>query len=45
MAETMLERGAGVLMPVSSLPSPYGVGTREDRLPREMVFVFDGAKA
>ncbi len=27
MAETMLERGAGVLMPVSSLPSPYGIGT------------------
>ena len=27
MAETMLERGAGVLMPVSSLPSPYGIGS------------------
>ena len=23
----MLERGAGILMPVSSLPSPYGIGT------------------
>ncbi len=27
MAETMLERGAGILMPVSSLPSPYGIGS------------------
>ena len=25
--KTMLERGAGILMPVSSLPSPYGIGT------------------
>lgn len=25
--KTMLERGAGVLMPVFSLPSPYGIGT------------------
>lgn len=25
--ETMLKRGAGILMPVSSLPSPYGIGT------------------
>lgn len=25
--ETMLKRGAGLLMPVSSLPSPYGIGT------------------
>lgn len=25
--ETMLQRGAGLLMPVSSLPSPYGIGT------------------
>ncbi|MEG2871281.1 MAG: 4-alpha-glucanotransferase [Clostridium sp.] len=24
---TMLKRGAGILMPVSSLPSPYGIGT------------------
>ena len=27
MAKTMLKRGAGILMPVSSLPSPYGIGT------------------
>ena len=27
MAKTMLERGAGLLMPISSLPSPYGIGT------------------
>ena len=25
--KTMLDRGAGILMPVSSLPSPYGIGT------------------
>ena len=25
--KTMLKRGAGILMPVSSLPSPYGIGT------------------
>ena len=25
--ETMLKRGAGILMPVFSLPSPYGIGT------------------
>lgn len=25
--ETMLKRGAGLLMPISSLPSPYGIGT------------------
>lgn len=25
--KTMLERGAGLLMPISSLPSPYGIGT------------------
>ncbi len=25
--KTVLERGAGILMPVSSLPSPYGIGT------------------
>lgn len=25
--KTMLRRGAGLLMPVSSLPSPYGIGT------------------
>lgn len=25
--KTMLKRGAGLLMPVSSLPSPYGIGT------------------
>ena len=22
-----LERGAGILLPISSLPSPYGIGT------------------
>lgn len=27
MMKTMLKRGAGVLMPISSLPSPYGIGT------------------
>jgi len=25
--ETMLKRGAGILMPIFSLPSPYGIGT------------------
>ena len=25
--KTMLKRGAGVLMPIFSLPSPYGIGT------------------
>lgn len=25
--KTMLERGAGLLLPVSSIPSPYGIGT------------------
>lgn len=25
--KTMLERGAGILMPIFSLPSPYGIGT------------------
>ena len=25
--KTMLKRGAGLLMPISSLPSPYGIGT------------------
>ena len=25
--KTMLERGAGLLMPIFSLPSPYGIGT------------------
>lgn len=25
--KTMLKRGAGILMPISSLPSPYGIGT------------------
>lgn len=25
--KTMLERGAGLLLPISSLPSPYGIGT------------------
>ena len=25
--KTMLDRGAGILMPVSGLPSPYGIGT------------------
>ena len=24
---TMLKRGAGILMPISSLPAPYGIGT------------------
>ena len=23
----MIERSAGILMPISSLPSPYGIGT------------------
>lgn len=27
MSDTKFERNAGVLMPVSSLPSPYGIGT------------------
>lgn len=27
MTKTMLKRGAGILMPISSLPSPYGIGT------------------
>lgn len=27
MAETKFKRNAGILMPVSSLPSPYGIGT------------------
>ena len=27
MADTKFERNAGILMPVSSLPSPYGIGT------------------
>ena len=26
---TMLKRGAGILMPISSLPAPYGIGTLE----------------
>jgi len=25
--KTMLQRGAGILMPISALPSPYGIGT------------------
>ena len=25
--KTMLKRGAGILMPIFSLPSPYGIGT------------------
>ena len=25
--DNTLERGAGLLMPISSLPSPYGIGT------------------
>ena len=24
---TILKRGAGILMPISSLPAPYGIGT------------------
>ena len=27
MSDTKFERNAGILMPVSSLPSPYGIGT------------------
>lgn len=27
MKETHMDRGAGILLPVSSLPSPYGIGT------------------
>lgn len=27
MMKTMLKRGAGILMPIFSLPSPYGIGT------------------
>ena len=27
MEKTVLDRGAGILMPISSLPSPYGIGT------------------
>ena len=27
MAQKEFERSAGILMPVSSLPSPYGIGT------------------
>ena len=27
MVETKFKRNAGILMPVSSLPSPYGIGT------------------
>ena len=27
MTETKFKRNAGILMPVSSLPSPYGIGT------------------
>lgn len=26
-----LERGAGILLPISSLPSPYGIGTLGDK--------------
>ena len=31
-----LERGAGILLPISSLPSPYGIGTLGDK-PYEFV--------
>ena len=27
MKEMHMDRGAGILLPVSSLPSPYGIGT------------------
>ena len=27
MTGQLLERGAGILLPVTSLPSPYGIGT------------------
>ena len=27
MSDAKFERNAGILMPVSSLPSPYGIGT------------------
>ena len=27
MSNKELERGAGILLPISSLPSPYGIGT------------------
>lgn len=40
-----LSDGALAAAPASDTGAPYGVGTREVRLPREMVFVFDGAKA
>ena len=29
-SEKKLERGAGLLLPISSLPSPYGIGTLGD---------------